>query len=137
MPNISPEIEQALAKVANARIRQEARVLLDLMHEATSLTPYLSGKIIGFGRYHYQYDSGHSGSAIVTGFAPTKTHFTVYIMPGFADYQGMLARLGKHRSSKSCLYINKLADVDLTELSAIVKRSATDMAAKYTIEDVS
>ncbi|MFT5196949.1 MAG: hypothetical protein ACI85U_003989 [Candidatus Promineifilaceae bacterium] len=87
--------------------------------------------MIGFGSYHYVYDSGREGDAIVVGFSPRKANLTVYIMPGFDDYQELLKGLGKHKLGKVCIYINKLADVDTHVLRKIVKQSVKDMMAKY------
>ena len=78
--------------------------------------------IIGFGSYHYRYASGHEGDAPRIGFSPRSASLTLYV-GGFPEYEALLARLGKHKSSKACLYLNKLADVDLGVLEDIVRRS--------------
>lgn len=89
--------------------------------------------IIGFGRYHYKYDSGREGDHLMTGFSPRKTALTLYIMPGyqFGTMQEKLARLGKHKVGKSCLYINKLSDVDMDVLAEIVLDGLAYMRSKY------
>lgn len=83
--------------------------------------------IVGFGSYHYKYDSGREGDMPVTGFAPRKQSLTLYIMPGFDAYEDLLSKLGKHKTGKSCLYINKLADVDMDVLRELVKQSVEAM----------
>ncbi len=89
--------------------------------------------IIGYGRYHYKYDSGRQGDFLVTGFSPRKAALSVYIMPGYRDLSEKLSRLGKHKIGKSCLYINKLSDIDLTVLEEIVRDGVTYMKSKYEV----
>ena len=89
------------------------------------------GSIIGFGSYHYKYDSGREGDWFVTGFAPRKQNTVLYIMPGFANYQELLGSLGKYKTGKSCLYLNTLADVDLAVLAELVRRSVLEMQQRY------
>ncbi len=87
--------------------------------------------IVGFGRYHYRYKSGHSGSWFVTGFSPRKRDLTVYIMLGFDRYSDLMARLGRFRTGKSCLYLRGLDDVDLDVLEALIAASVADLAEVY------
>lgn len=89
--------------------------------------------IIGYGRYHYSYESGRQGDFLVTGFSPRKAALSVYIMPGYRDLSEKLSRLGKHKIGKSCLYINKLSDIDLTVLEEIVRDGVTYMKSKYEV----
>ncbi|MEL6386029.1 MAG: DUF1801 domain-containing protein [Pseudomonadota bacterium] len=103
--------------------RKDGLVLLDLFRRATALEPVMWGpSIIGFGGYAYKYESGREGTSMLTGFSPRKANLVLYIMPGYrdGDMAGLLSRLGKHRASKACLYINKLADVDETVLEEII-----------------
>ncbi len=79
--------------------------------------------IIGFGQYHYKYASGREGDWFLTGFSPRKTSLTLYIMPGFSRYESLLAKLGKHKTGKSCLYINKLKDVNMDVLEELIRES--------------
>ncbi len=72
--------------------------------------------IVGFGKYHYKYKSGCEGDWFITGFSPCKQNLTVYIMPGFSKYQSLLKKLGKHKTSVSCLYLKSLTDIDQTVL---------------------
>lgn len=106
--------------------------LVRILEEESGFKPVLRGKIVGFGLYHYQYASGREGEAIVTGFAPQKARISIYIMPGFDDYRKELATLGKHKTAKCCLYINKFSDVDESVLRRIIRRSVAVMRNRYT-----
>jgi hypothetical protein len=121
------------------RRREEALTLDGLFQEATSWQPVLWGKspasaMIGYGRYHYTYASGRSGTFFATGFAPRKAKLSIYIMPGYQDYGPILARLGKHTLGKSCLYLNKLADADLSVLKELICAGIDDLKEKYPVE---
>ena len=83
--------------------------------------------IVGFGSYHYKYASGREGDWFLTGFSPRKQSLTLYIMPGFDRYESLLGNLGKYKTGKSCLYINKLEDVDRTILQEIIKQSVNHL----------
>lgn len=110
----------------------EARQILALMKKVTRQAPTLWGpSIVGFGSYRYTYASGKTGDWPITGFSPRKAALVVYIMPGFAEYDELLGRLGKHATGKSCLYIKKLADVDLKVLEELIRRSVAWMKEKY------
>jgi hypothetical protein len=112
--------------------RQDALTLLDRMTRITGEEPKMWGpSIIGFGRYHYKYESGREGDFMRTGFSPRKANLVVYIMPGYTDFSPILVRLGKHKLGKSCLYLNKLADVDLDVLEELIRAGLADMAKKY------
>ena len=87
--------------------------------------------MIGFGRYHYRYDSGREGDFMLTGFSPRKANLVVYVLPGYDDIGDLLAQLGKHKIGKSCLYINKLADVDLGVLERIITQGVARMRQTY------
>lgn len=82
---------------------------------------------VGFGKYHYKYASGREGEYFVTGFSPRKQNFTIYIMPGYSDYQHLLKKIGKHKSGKSCLYVKNLDDIDLEVLRALITESVNEM----------
>jgi hypothetical protein len=125
-------VDQFIQAVPDEQRRQDAMALLALMKRVTQQEPQLwGGTMVGFGRYHYTYASGRSGTWFVTGFAPRKRETTVYIMPGFEPYAALLEQLGKHRLGKSCLYIKRLADVDMQVLETLIAQSVTDMAARY------
>ena len=87
--------------------------------------------IIGFGSYHYQYESGREGDMPMTGFSPRAQSFSLYCMPGFDQVQDLLDKLGKHKTGRSCLYINKLDDVDNKVLKQLIKRDFDLMVKKY------
>ena len=117
-------VEEFLASVENNRRREDGLTLLEMMREITGLEPDMWGpSIIGFGDYHYKYESGREGDMFLTGFSPRKQSLSLYIMAGFDSYDDLLARLGKHRKGASCLYINKLADVDMGVLHELVRES--------------
>lgn len=108
--------------------KSDARALLELYERITGYTAKMWGPtIIGFGRYHYVYASGRKGDFLAAGFSPRKANLSIYIMPGYQDYGDILARLGKHKIGKSCLYVNKLADVDLNVLEELIRRGITDL----------
>lgn len=123
-------VENFLNGVENERKRADAWAILKLMQEVTGEKPFMWGKsIIGFGTYRYEYKSGREGEWMLTGFSPRKQNLTLYIMSGFSEYDTLLEKLGKHKTGKSCLYINKLADVDTDVLRELVKLSTKHVAA--------
>ena len=123
-------VEAFLHGVENEKKREDAFAILALMEEVTGEPPKLWGSsIIGFGSYHYKYASGHEGDACLTGFSPRKQNLVLYILAGFDQYDALMAKLGKFKTSKSCLYINKLADIDQTVLRELVTLSVVHMRA--------
>lgn len=125
-----------LATVPDPRRREEAAVMDALHRRVTGMEPRMWGpSIVGYGSYRYRYESGHEGEAIRAGFSPRKAAMTIYLMGNYCDRRpeadALLARLGRHRTGKSCLYINKLADVDLKALERLVELSWLSMHAKY------
>lgn len=121
-------VEQFLEGVPNEKRRADSYAVLELMREVTGEEPAMWGtSIVGFGSYRYRYASGREGEWFVVGFSPRKQSLTLYIMSGFDDYDPLLVDLGKYRTGKSCLYINKLEDVDLDVLRQLVKRSASHL----------
>ncbi len=126
-----------VAAVEHPTRRADAEVLLDLMSRASGCPPKMWGpSIIGFGRYEYRYETGREGEFMLTGFSPRKSNLSIYILPGYDDIAEQLDRLGKHKKGKSCLYINKLADIDIDVLTEIVTESVARMRADYTTFDV-
>lgn len=114
--------------------RADGLVLLDLFGRITGMVPKMWGpSIIGYGRYAYRYDSGREGEFMMTGFSPRKANLVLYIMPGygFGAMPDTLARLGKHRLGKACLYVNKLADIDMAVLETIIRSGLDEMRARY------
>ena len=124
--------EDFLASVEHPQRREDGFILLELFRRASGMQAKMWGpSIIGFGRYHYRYESGREGEHLMTGFSPRKSALSVYIMPGYRDLSPQLSRLGKHKIGKSCLYINKLADVDLAVLEEIVRDGIAYIRANY------
>lgn len=123
-------VEEFLANVENERRRQDARELVQMMREETGAEPKLWGpNIVGFGEYRYKYDSGREGDWFLAGFSPRKSSLVLYINSGFSKHAELMKRLGKHRTGKSCLYVNTLADVDLDVLRQLVRHSVAHVKA--------
>lgn len=123
-------VEAFLESVDPEKRREDSKVILKMMREVTGDEPSMWGaSIIGFGSYRYKYADGRENAWFQTGFSPRKQNLTLYIMPGFDRYKELLARLGKFKTGKSCLYINKLEDVDFDVLRELVKESVKVMAA--------
>lgn len=112
--------------------RADAKALVKLMQTATAEKPKMWGpSIIGFGSYHYKYETGREGDMPLAGFSPRKAATVLYVMTGFGDCENLLARLGKHTTGKACLYIKKLADVDQKVLEALVVKSVAALRAHH------
>lgn len=112
--------------------RKDAEELLRWFGDVTGYPAVMWGpSIIGFGRYHYEYESGRSGDFLITGFSPRKSNLSLYIMPGYQDLERYLERLGKHKTGAACLYINKLADIDISVLQELVLFGVGDVQQKY------
>lgn len=118
--------------VENDQKKADSYKLIELMTEWSGFEPKMWGPtIIGFGSYHYKYASGREGDWPLTGFSPRKQSMTLYIMPGFDRYEKLMEKLGKYKTGKSCLYINKLEDVNMVVLKDLVKGSVDYMNEKY------
>lgn len=112
--------------------RDDGLAILDFFNRVTGWQPFMWGaSIIGYGRYAYKYESGRKGEFFITGFSPRKAGLTIYIMPGYRNMLEKLARLGKHKVGKSCVYINKLADIDMDVLEEMVRDGIGYMEANY------
>lgn len=121
-------VEQFLNDIGDEGKRRDSGTLLDLMREATQDEPRMWGSsIVGFGNSHYTYASGREGNWFRVGFSPRKQNLTVYIAGGFDQHADLMQRLGKHTTGKSCLYVKRLADVDLPTLKALIIRSVEDV----------
>lgn len=120
-----------IAAVPDEQRRKDCQVVAKLMQAATGEKPVLWGtSIVGFGTYRYKYASGREGDWPVVGFSPRSRDLTLYIMPGFDGFAELLPKLGKHRRSVSCLYLKRLADVDLAVLEKIIAGSVRAMEGK-------
>ncbi|MEZ5920396.1 MAG: DUF1801 domain-containing protein [Parvularculaceae bacterium] len=125
-------VTEFVNSVANDQRRKDAKTALALFKKITGEKPKMWGpSIIGYGSYHYKYESGREGDMCRTGFSPRSTAIVFYVMGGIADKDPLYAKLGKHRLGKSCLYINKLDDVDLGVLEKIIRKSLAYMDRKY------
>jgi hypothetical protein len=111
--------------------RAEAKALVKLMQSATGEKPKMWGpSIIGFGSYHFKYESGREGEMPLTGFSPRKAATVLYGVTGFSEAEALLAKLGKHTTGKGCLYVKKLADVDAKVMEALVVKSVAAKRAR-------
>ena len=114
-------VEGFIAAIAHPTRQQDAGVLVDLFTKTTGFAPQMWGNsIVGFGQYHYRYATGREGDFLATGFSPRKSNLSIYIMPGYGDFSDILKNLGKHKLGKSCLYVNKLSDIDLDILAQLI-----------------
>ena len=123
-----------LSAVEPERRRVDALRLNEIFREVTGFEPVMWGaSIVGYGSYHYVYKSGREGDFLATGFSPRKTSLTIYIMPGYADFGDILKRLGKHRTGRSCLYINRLDAVDEDVLRELIAAGLRDLGTRWQI----
>jgi hypothetical protein len=130
------DVKGFLAGVESEQKREDSKTLLDLMGRVTGEKPKLWGSIVGFGRYHYNYESGHEGETCLVGFSPRKAAFSIYLTGNYfpeskAKAEELLGRLGKHTMGKGCLYVKKLADVDLKVLEDLVRLSVDKLREHY------
>jgi len=124
----------AFIKQVDERRRKDCQELAALMRDVTGEPPKMWGSsIVGFGQYHYKYDSGREGDILLTGFSPRKQNLVLYLGPGIENKQ-LMARLGKHKAGKGCLYLNKLDDVDRTVLRTLVEESVAIMRKRYAVD---
>ena len=126
-------VKALIESVDKPQKKQDAYQLLQLMQEVSGFEPYFIKNMIGFGSYHYKYDSGREGDWFALGFSPRKQNLTIYIMAGFSNFEQELSQLGKHKTGKSCLYINKLADIDVSVLTRLMQGSLQFMKEKYEV----
>jgi hypothetical protein len=131
----SKDVETFLENVEHPTRRADALVLDQLFRKVTGFSPVMWGPtMVGYGRYHYKYASGREGDFLATGFAPRKANLSVYILPGYGDFQTLLDRIGKHKKGKSCLYINKLSDIDTNVLSELITAGLKDLNAHWPVQ---
>jgi hypothetical protein len=122
------DVEVFLNGIEDGKRREDCFAVLELMKKITKAEPKMWGaSIVGFGNYHYKYESGREGDWFISGFSPRKQNLTLYIMSGFTRYDELLAKLGKHKTGKSCLYINKLEDIDLDVLAEMIETSVKNV----------
>ncbi|MEM9931759.1 MAG: DUF1801 domain-containing protein [Bacteroidota bacterium] len=122
-----------IAALTDEQKRKDSEWLIAMMEEVTGEPPVMWGpSIIGFGSYHYKYASGREGDMIVVGFSPRKSAFSLYIMSGLASEKEHLAKLGKHKTGKSCLYVKRLSDID----TDVLRQMVVDSVAKVRENDI-
>ena len=125
-------VEKFLNSVPDEMKRNDCFTILRLMKKITKSEPKMWGSsIVGFGTYHYKYESGREGDWFLTGFSPRKQNLTLYIMSGFNKYDKLMKKLGKYKTGKSCLYINSLEDVDKKVLKDLITESFKYMSKRY------
>jgi hypothetical protein len=121
-------VEKFLKGIAGKQTREDCFTILEIMKQVTKAEPKMWGSsIVGFGTYHYKYESGRQGDWFLTGFSPRKQNVTLYLMGGFAHYDELMKKLGKYKTGTSCLYIKSLADVDLPTLKKLIQESVKYM----------
>lgn len=124
-------VTKFLNGVTDKTRRDDCFAVLKMMREVTKEEPAMWGSsIVGFGRYHYKYESGREGEWPITGFSPRKGDLTLYFMPGFDIAPELMERLGKYKTGKSCLYLKKLADVDSKVLKQLITKAVKKMASQ-------
>ena len=125
-------VDSYIDAIDDEQRRDDCRTLVRLMSKITGEPPVMWGTgIVGFGNYHYRYASGHEGDSCVAGFASRKGDISIYVTAGFAGREPLLAKLGKHKTGKVCLYVKRLADIDLETLESLVTRSVAEMRRRY------
>jgi hypothetical protein len=125
-------VRKFLESVDNEKRRADSFEVLEIMKQITGEEPKMWGpSIVGFGTYHYKYASGREGDWMVTGFSPRKQALTLYIMAGFSRYDELMSKLGKYKTGKSCLYINKLEEVHMPTLKRLIRESVKHMKKTY------
>lgn len=121
-----------IENVENPKKREDAYKLLDIFTEITGYEAKMWGpSIIGFGAYHYKYKTGHEGDAPLVGFSPRKAKISLYFAPGDPNREELLKNFGKHTTGKACVYINKIADIDVDVLKALIDQSVKFMKEAY------
>jgi hypothetical protein len=120
---VDDQLAEFLDSVAPAKRARDARTLVELYRRVTGLEPELRGTMIGFGSYHYRYDSGHEGEAAAAAFAPRKAATSIYLSDGVGRYTSQLEQLGPHTAGVGCLYVKDLDKVDVGVLEAIISES--------------
>ena len=128
-------VSDFLNAVDNPQRRADARKVASMMRRATGKRARMWGSsMVGYGKYRYRYESGREGDWMLTGFAPRKQNLVVYIMPGFKPFESLMSKLGKYKTGKSCLYINKLEDVDEQVLEKLIQDSVKLMKKRYKVD---
>jgi hypothetical protein len=130
------DVGEFLAQIEDDHKRADAHALVELMGGVTGEPPVLWGTIVGFGQYHYKYPTGHEGDSCLAGFSPRKAEFSIYLMGTYFPEENerreaLLAKLGKHRMGKACLYVKRLRDIDLDVLRELTEISVKRLRETY------
>lgn len=129
------DVFEFIDNVDHPKKREDAYKLLQIFEETSGYPATMWGtSIIGFGSYHYVYESGHAGDAPLVGFSPRKAKISLYFATGDTEREALLAKLGKHTSGKSCVYINKLEDIDIDILKDLINQSILFLNKLYPTE---
>ena len=125
-------VESYFSAIKDEARRRDCEALARLMTKATKQPPKMWGtSIVGFGSYHYKYESGREGDSCLTGFSSRKGDISIYLVAGFPGQEGLLSKLGKHKLGKGCLYVRKLSDVDLKVLEQLIADSVAERKRHY------
>ncbi|KZE69022.1 hypothetical protein AWM68_01780 [Fictibacillus phosphorivorans] len=125
-------VVEFIENVESPKKKEDAYKLLDIFTETTGFEAKMWGpSIIGFGSYHYKYKTGHEGDAPLVGFSPRKAKISLYFAPGDPDREALLSKFGKHTTGAACVYINKLADVDVDVLQKLITQSMEFLLKTY------
>lgn len=125
-------VEEFLDGLPDDSVRSDCRALVSMMRDATGAPARMWGpSIVGFGEYHYKYESGREGDFFLVGFSPRARQLSLYITAGFDRYDEIMQRLGKYKTGKSCLYVKRLADIDAAALRELIEESVAYMKGRY------
>lgn len=123
-----------LSQVEHPGRREDAFVLEKLFRDVTGFEPRMWGaSLVGYGQYHYRYDSGREGDFLATGFSPRKANMSIYILPGYTNFDHILRNLGPHKTGKSCLYVGRLSQIDLDVLATLIRAGLDDLSARWPV----
>lgn len=130
------DVDEFLSRLDDPAKRADSQELIELMRDVSGEGPVLWGTMIGFGQYHYRYPTGREGDAFLVGFSPRKAEFSIYLMGTYfpdetARREQLLAKLGKHRMGKACLYVKRLSDIDMGVLRELAETSVRTLRAAY------
>jgi len=131
----SESVNDFIGEVKPPERQLECKVVMKIMKRVTGKNPKMWGSsIVGYGEYHYTYDSGREGDSLATGFSPRKKALTLYIMPGYQNYEHILKKLGPHTLGKSCLYLKKLDGIDLKVLEKLIETGYKDLKKIFPVK---
>jgi hypothetical protein len=131
----SRSVAAFLKEIQDEGIRTDCRTLVRIMEEITGSKASLWGtSIVGFGMYHYRYESGREGDWFLAGFSPRKKNLTIYIMAGFDRYDELMRKLGKFKAGKSCLYVSSLEDINIPTLKQLIRESVRQLRSRYGVQ---